>query len=280
MKICDEKKCDRMEELTIPNLTASPSVSPHQSVSNTRHNSFAINSNMQRPNLDTILTMARHKLSTEALRHRMSVDATLHSPDLISSNRFLYNKIGADNDTPLAANSRRNSLGSNDSLDHGHEQCSGGGDHQHGDENLNVRAAIIHVIGDFIQSIGVLLAAIVIKFAPNLKVFDPICTFLFSLIVLFTTVRIFRDSMRILMDAVPSSIPVEKLQNELGCIPGVKSVHELNVWSISTGLNVMTVHLMVDPLASTAQILVAANTIAQKGFNIKKCTVQIEKISF
>ncbi|EAT39515.1 AAEL008693-PA, partial [Aedes aegypti] len=126
-----------------------------------------------------------------------------------------------------------------------HEEPCSGGDHQLEDENLNVRAAIIHVIGDFIQSIGVLLAAIVIKFAPNLKVFDPICTFLFSIIVLVTTVRIFRDSMRILMDAVPVNISIEKLRTELGCIHGVKSVHELNVWSISTGLNLMTVHLTV-----------------------------------
>lgn len=277
LKICDEKKCDRMEVLTIPNLPPSPSVSPHPSSPNTRHNSFATNSSMQRPNLENILAIAKNKLNSEALRHRMSFDATLHSPDLISSSRFMYNKIGTDVDSGLAV-SRRDSNVSNDTSLH-EEPCSGG-DHQHEDENLNVRAAIIHVIGDFIQSIGVLLAAIVIKFAPNLKVFDPICTFLFSIIVLVTTVRIFRDSMRILMDAVPVNISIEKLRTELGCIHGVKSVHELNVWSISTGLNLMTVHLTVDPIVNTSEILIAANTIARKGFNIKKCTVQIEKISF
>lgn len=278
LKICDEKKCDRMEELTIPNLPPSPSVSPHPSGPNSRHNSFATNTaNVQRPNLDSILAMAKNKLNTEALRHRMSFDAALHSPDLISSSRFLYNKIGPEADSSLA-DSRRDSNVSNDSSVQ-EDQCADSSDQQ-GDENLNVRAAIIHVIGDFIQSIGVLLAAIVIKFAPNLKVFDPICTFLFSIIVIVTTVRIFRDSMRIMMDAVPANISIEKLRTELGCISGVKSVHELNVWSISTGLNLMTVHLTVDPIANTSEILVAANTIARKGFNIKKCTVQIEKICF
>ncbi|XP_029714847.1 proton-coupled zinc antiporter SLC30A8 [Aedes albopictus] len=279
LKICDEKKCDRMEVLTIPNLPPSPSVSPHPSTPNTRHNSFATNSPMQRPNLENILAMAKKKLNSEALRHRMSFDATLHSPDIISSSRFLYNKIGTDADSALVGSRRDSNISNDTSLHDEHCPGAGGGD-QHGDENLNVRAAIIHVIGDFIQSIGVLLAAVVIKFAPNLKVFDPICTFLFSIIVLVTTVRIFRDSMRILMDAVPASISVEKLRTELGCISGVKSVHELNVWSISTGLNLMTVHLTVDPMANTSEILIAANSIARQGFNIKKCTVQIEKICF
>ncbi|EAA14876.4 AGAP008982-PA, partial [Anopheles gambiae str. PEST] len=131
---------------------------------------------------------------------------------------------------------------------HGHHSHSHSHGHSHISRprsNLNVRAAIIHVIGDFIQSIGVLVAAIVIKFAPHLKAFDPICTFVFSLIVLITTVRIFRDSMRILVDAVPVDVSLERLSAELAYIEGVKTVHDLRVWSVSTGWNVMTVHLMI-----------------------------------
>lgn len=63
--------------------------------------------------------------------------------------------------------------------------------------------------------------------------------------MLVTTVRIFRDSMRILLDAVPPGIALDRLSTELNCIANVKAVHDLNVWSISSGLNVMTVHLMV-----------------------------------
>jgi len=55
-------------------------------------------------------------------------------------------------------------------------------------ENVNIRAAMIHVIGDLIQSIGVLIASIVIYFYPSMNILDPICTFLFSIIVIFTTV--------------------------------------------------------------------------------------------
>ncbi|XP_050082608.1 zinc transporter 2-like [Anopheles aquasalis] len=280
---CDEKKCEKMEQLIIPNYPPSPqTASPRTS----RHNSFALTpDSMQRPNLDTILNSARLKLHKEHLRHRMSVDAGLNSPDLISSSKVSYSRISTDHE------SSRPHSDDEDQTVRSDTECSMGSDHHHhlraadaaGEDessNLNVRAAIIHVIGDFIQSIGVLLAAIVIKFAPNLKVFDPICTFVFSLIVLVTTVRIFRDSMRILTDAVPSDITLEKLSSELTYIEGVKTVHDLRVWSVSTGWNVMTVHLMIDPLANASEILTAANSIARKDFRIKHSTVQIEKMHF
>lgn len=67
-------------------------------------------------------------------------------------------------------------------------------------ENLNVRAAFIHVIGDFIQSLGVMIAAIVIYFYPTLQWIDPVCTFFFSILVLFTTFHIIGEVMNVLME--------------------------------------------------------------------------------
>merc|ERR1712238_49851 len=81
---------------------------------------------------------------------------------------------------------------------HGHTHGGGGGGqgHSHDDpetaaakENINVRAAFIHVIGDFLQSLGVFIAALVIYFKPEWEIIDPICTFVFSVLVLFTTVK-------------------------------------------------------------------------------------------
>ncbi|XP_041096329.1 zinc transporter 2-like, partial [Polyodon spathula] len=67
-------------------------------------------------------------------------------------------------------------------------------------QNPSVRAAFIHVIGDLLQSVGVLIAAYVIYFKPEYKIIDPICTFLFSLLVLATTITILRDVLRVLME--------------------------------------------------------------------------------
>lgn len=96
---------------------------------------------------------------------------------------------------------------------HSHDQESGhshdqetshrnGSPHSHGKgrENINVRAAFIHVLGDFLQSVGVFAAALVIYFFPNMGYIDPICTFLFSILVLVTTFNIIKDVLNVFME--------------------------------------------------------------------------------
>lgn len=78
---------------------------------------------------------------------------------------------------------------------HGHSHGGSAAPSGHGhSENMNVRAAFIHVLGDVLQSIGVFCAAIIIYFKPNWQLADPICTFIFSIIVLWTTVTILKDA--------------------------------------------------------------------------------------
>lgn len=82
---------------------------------------------------------------------------------------------------------------------HSHSGSSAHG-HAHGgasEENINVRAAFIHVLSDFVQSLGVFLAALVIYFKPEWNIVDPICTFLFSILVLFTTLAIMKDALMV-----------------------------------------------------------------------------------
>ena len=80
---------------------------------------------------------------------------------------------------------------------------------------MNVRAAIIHMIGDIIQSVGVMAAAIIIYVKPTWTIADPICTFLFSVLVLMTTVPIFIDVMGILMETTPEDIEIVDLFNAM-----------------------------------------------------------------
>ncbi len=84
--------------------------------------------------------------------------------------------------------------------------------------NVNVRAAMIHVIGDIVQSIGVIAAATVIYFWPNMTVFDPICTFIFSVIVMFTTVSIVSDCINVLMEGTPEDIDTEKIKSDINMV--------------------------------------------------------------
>ena len=78
-----------------------------------------------------------------------------------------------------------------------------------------MRAAIVHMIGDMIQSLGVIAAAVIIYVKPDWTIADPICTFLFSILVMFTTVPIFKDCMRFLMESAPEDIDSVELFNAL-----------------------------------------------------------------
>ena len=77
---------------------------------------------------------------------------------------------------------------------------------------MNLRAAAIHVIGDMIQSVGVLIAAIFIYFNPSWSIIDPVCTFIFSIIVFFTTIGVAKDCISVLMEGVPAEVDLEKLE--------------------------------------------------------------------
>lgn len=80
---------------------------------------------------------------------------------------------------------------------------------------MNVRAAFIHVLGDMVQSVGVIIAALIIFFKPTLWQADPICTFLFSILVMMTTYSIMKDCMRVLMHNLPEDYDYDEIVNDL-----------------------------------------------------------------
>ncbi len=111
--------------------------------------------------------------------------------------------------------------------DHGHAHGSGG-EHDHDDhidhpepENINVKAAFIHIIGDAVQSAGVMLAAAFIWANPSYRLADPLCTFFFSILVLFTTTRLIKQSVAVLMEGVPEGIDPDEVEATLREVPGV-----------------------------------------------------------
>jgi cation diffusion facilitator family transporter len=112
--------------------------------------------------------------------------------------------------------------------------------------NINVRAAFLHAIGDLIQSVGVLVAAIVIWVKPEWQITDPLCTFLFSILVVASTWFLARDTVYILMEGTPKDISPRSLQEELMAIDGVLEVHDLHIWSLAPGKISATVHIVID----------------------------------
>lgn len=159
---------------------------------------------------------------------------------------------------------------------HGHSHHG----HSHGvmeGESINIRAAFIHVIGDLIQSVGVFVAAVLIYFRPDWKVADPICTFLFSFLVLFTTVRLMKESLLVLMEAAPPHLDYMTIKLDLLGLPGVQMVHSLRLWQLSTDHAQLICHLVVnEPTVNGERLLHMARQLLQNKHGIKESTMQLE----
>lgn len=145
------------------------------------------------------------------------------------------------------------------------------------ENNINVRAAYIHIIGDIVQSVGVIIAATVIWVHPEYRIVDPICTILFSIIVLFTTFKLVKESSHILMEGTPNGINPASVQRALKDISLVLGVHDLHIWSIKTGRPALSVHLHICADADDAEALRAAQQCLVNKFNICHSTIQIER---
>ena len=144
------------------------------------------------------------------------------------------------------------------------------------DDNPVIRAAYIHILGDMIQSAGVLIAALIIYFFqdthPGVRVVDPICTFCFAIVVLCTTFPVSRDCFYVLLESTPRDLDIESLYNELGAIEGVISVHDIHLWNISIGRPSIALHIICESPKDTLKIA----TQTCKNYGIKHCTIQTE----
>ena len=147
------------------------------------------------------------------------------------------------------------------------------------DDNPVIRAAYIHILGDMIQSSGVLLAALMIYLFqdthPGVRILDPICTFCFAIVVLCITFPVSRDCFYVLLESTPRDLDIESLYNDLSSIKGVISVHDIHLWNISIGRPSIALHIICD---NPDEILKTA-TQTCKDYGIKHCTIQTETLA-
>ncbi|MGD2174303.1 MAG: cation diffusion facilitator family transporter [Candidatus Brocadiaceae bacterium] len=145
----------------------------------------------------------------------------------------------------------------------------------HGD--LNLRSAFIHVVYDTISSIAVVAAAVLMKFT-GVTLFDPIVSILIGVLILFWAWRVVRDSARILMESTPADVDLDRIRNDLPRIAGVRSVHDVHVWQITTDMYVMTAHVVVDnvPMVRAEDIMGEVNGYLRRRHKIGHATLQLE----
>ena len=146
------------------------------------------------------------------------------------------------------------------------------------DDNPVIRAAYIHILGDMIQSSGVLLAALMIYLFqdthPGVRILDPICTFCFAIVVLCITFPVSRDCFYVLLESTPRDLDIESLYNDLSSIKGVISVHDIHLWNISIGRPSIALHIICD----NPDEILKTSTQTCKDYGIKHCTIQTETV--
>ncbi|XP_076865183.1 proton-coupled zinc antiporter SLC30A8-like isoform X1 [Brachyhypopomus gauderio] len=143
--------------------------------------------------------------------------------------------------------------------------------------NASVRAAFVHVIGDLLQSVSVLVSALIIFFRPEYKIADPICTFLFSLFVLGTTMTIMRDILVVLMEGTPVGVAYGEVRERLLSIKGVKAVHNLHIWALTMNQVVLTAHVATDDSVEQHAVLREITQFCFTTYSFHSVTIQLEK---
>ena len=142
--------------------------------------------------------------------------------------------------------------------------------------NINVRSAFWHVLGDALASVGVIVGGIIIYFT-DLFVLDVIISVFIGLVILLAAWRIFKEGLQVLLEAAPSQVDVHKMIDALKKVSGVKGVHDIHVWSISPEIHAMSTHVLIDD-CTTSQATVIRQRVEEvlKRYNIEHTTLQME----
>jgi cobalt-zinc-cadmium efflux system protein len=144
----------------------------------------------------------------------------------------------------------------------------------HGD-NLNVRGAYLHVIGDLLASVGTVIAALIIRWTGWLAA-DPLASVFTTLIIVRGAWGLLRESVDVLLEGALQHIPLEGVRARLEGIPGVENVHDLHVWTVTSGLVAASAHALVRDPERHQAVLERAHDVLQE-MGIQHVTVQLER---
>ncbi len=143
-------------------------------------------------------------------------------------------------------------------------------------DDINIRAAFLHVVGDALASVGVILAGLLMIITGS-YIFDPIISVLIGIIILAGALRVIAEAVHILFESVPKHIDIKAVKKELSNTSGVKDIHDLHVWSICSHITLLSAHVVVgDIKASKIDRIKDELEEKAKKFNINHTTFQFE----
>jgi cobalt-zinc-cadmium efflux system protein len=144
-----------------------------------------------------------------------------------------------------------------------------------GERNLNVRGALLHVLGDLLGSVAALASGLVIVLTGWTPI-DPILSLLICLLILVAAVRLLMESAHVVMEGVPAGLDVERIRSTMAGVSGVEDIHDLHVWQVSSNSVALSAHVVVADLDGWPAILAALNRVLLDTHAIDHPTLQPE----
>ncbi|MED4751384.1 cation diffusion facilitator family transporter [Brevibacillus choshinensis] len=145
-------------------------------------------------------------------------------------------------------------------------------------ENMNVRSAYLHVLGDLLGSVGAILGGI-LMWAFDWYIADPLISVIVAVLIMISAWRVTKESVHILLEGAPSRLVTTQIAEKLQQLSGVTAVHDLHVWTVTSGFESLTCHLIVEDDLPSYPILTKALQLLQHDFGITHATIQIENSS-
>ena len=146
-----------------------------------------------------------------------------------------------------------------------------------GANNLNTRAALLHVAGDLLGSVAALIAGVVIAFTGWTPI-DPLLSLVIAALIVTSSLRLLREALHGLMEGVPLNLSLEEIGKAIAAVPGIESVHDLHVWSVSPDKPMLSAHVLVKDLKRWDAVLSDAREMLHDRYGIAHVTLQPEPL--
>ncbi len=150
--------------------------------------------------------------------------------------------------------------------------------HFHG-ENLNVRGALLHVFGDLLGSAAAIAAGVMIIWRGWVWA-DPVFSVAISLLIIYSSWRLVADAVNVLLEGTPSHINAAAVEEAVRMVPGVRAVHDLHIWTITSGRHAVTAHVVINDASESYRVLREVREMLARRFALTHSTIQIEDPTF
>jgi cobalt-zinc-cadmium efflux system protein len=147
--------------------------------------------------------------------------------------------------------------------------------HAGAEESLNVRAAYLDVLGDALSSVGVVVAAAIV-ILTGWTLADALASGAIALVIVPRTWRLLRQAVNVLLEGTPAHLNLGEIEAAMRRVPGVRRVHDLHVWTLTSGREAMSAHAVVDDVRDSERLLETLHAVMHARFGIDHTTIQLE----